>query len=138
MADIKLGREASIRLGETIVGRMNSFTLNEGNEELEVTSFGDSVMKYEYGYQDWSATISGFIDLDDSEQVTLRTAFRNRTKVPTIRFYVDSTAHYYCDVISDSEASALITAFTTNADNKSVMSFDMTVRGSGPLTDTGI
>lgn len=138
MGDIKLGRESKITIGTETVARMTSFNLTENNEMLDVTSFGDTHMKYERGFQSWTASISGHIDLDDTEQQTLRVAAREGTKLTTIRFYVDSTSYYSIDTVSDSEAGCFIASFSVSDEHTGVVSFTMEVTGSGPITDSGI
>jgi hypothetical protein len=117
---------------------MTSFNLTENNEMLDVTSYGDTHSKFERGFQSWTASISGHIDLDDSQQQTLRTAARAGTKITDIRFYVDSTSYYYVDTLTDTEACCFISSFSVADEHTGVVSFDMQVTGSGPITDNSI
>ena len=125
MGDIKLGRNSRIKLEDSTVARMKSFSITENNETLDVTSFGDTHLKYERGMQSWTASISGHLDVSDASQQTLRTAAREGTKLASIRFYVDTTAYYYCDVVTDSEAACIISSYTRNAEHNGIVSFDM-------------
>ena len=138
MGDIKLGRNSRIKLDNVTVARMKSFTITENNETLDVTSFGDTHMKYERGFQSWTASISGHFDVADASQQTLRTAARQGTKVSDIQFFVDTTAYYYIDTVTDPEACCIISSYTRNAEYNGIVSFDMEVTGSGPLGESGI
>lgn len=138
MGDIKIGRESRIKLGTDVIARMKSFNITETTEPLDVTSFGDTHMKYEAGFRAWTASISGHMDVADSYQTTLRTAARAGTKITDIRFYVDATAYYYVDTVTDSEAALIITSFTRTAEHNGIVSFDMEVTGSGPLGEANI
>jgi len=138
MGDIKLGRNSRIKLGSTTVARMKSFNMTENNETLDVTSFGDTHLKYERGMQSWTASISGHFDVADASQATLRTAAREGTKITDIRFYIDTTAYYFCDTVTDSEACCIISSYTRNTEHNGIVSFDMEVIGSGPLGESGV
>jgi len=138
MGDIKLGRNSRIKLNGITVARMKSFNLSENNETLDVTSFGDTHLKYERGMQSWTASISGHLDVADASQATLRTAARAGTKLSTIEFFVDTTGYYYCDTVVDPEATTIISSYTRNAEHNGIVSFDMEVTGSGPLGESGI
>jgi predicted secreted protein len=138
MGDIKLGRNSRVKLNGVTVARMKSFSLSENNETLDVTSFGDTHLKYERGMQSWTASISGHMDVDDASQSTLRTAARAGSKLTDLELYVDSTAYYSCDTDTDAEACCIISSFSRNAEHNGIVSFDMEVTGSGPLKETGV
>lgn len=138
MGDIKLGRNSRIKLNSVTVARMKSFSITENNETLDVTSFGDTHLKYERGMQSWTASISGHLDVDDASQQTLRTAAREGTKVTDIEFYVDTTAYYFCDTVADSESCCIIASYTRTGEHNGIVSFDMEVTGSGPLGQSGL
>jgi len=130
---VKLGRLARIKLGTDVIAKMTSMSVSFGTETIDITSFGDAWAKFAVGMKSWSASIAGFYDKSDTYQQTLLEAAEDAEELTDIRFYIDSTAYYKVDVITDTEASCIINSLTVNADNNSVVSFDMSITGSGPI-----
>ena len=133
MADVILGRLSRIKLSGVTVAKMNSMSVTIGNETIDITSFGDEWAKFARGMRSWTASISGFYNKLDASQKTLLEAAEDGTELNTIEFYLDSTAHYDIDVITDPEAACIIDSLTITSDNNSVVSFDMAITGSGPI-----
>jgi len=130
---VNLGRNARIKLDTTTIGRMTSMDVTINNETIDITSFGDAWAKFCRGMQSWTATISGFLDLDDVSQSTLVAAAESGTLVTNLRFYIDSTNYFASDLITDSEAGLYIDSYNFTADNNSVVAFTMSVTGNGPI-----
>jgi len=83
--------------------------------------------------QSWTAAISGMMDLDDAYAVQFLEAAENGTELATLRFYMDSTSYYYIDTVTDPDASCFVDSVTITSDNNSVVSFDATITGNGPI-----
>ena len=135
---VLLGRNSRILKNNVVVAKMTSMSLTIGEETIDVTSFGDQWMKYAIGMSSWTASISGFYIKDSTEQNALRAANINRTEITDLKFaieYSDSTAqaYYECDTVTDAEAACIIDSMTVTSDNNSVVAFDMSVTGSGPI-----
>ena len=130
---VNLGRLARIKLGTDVIAKMTSMSVSFGTETIDITSFGDTHAKFAVGLLSWTASVAGFYDKSDTQQQTLLEAAEDGTELTDIRFYLDSTAYYKVDVITDPEASCIINSLTVNADNNSVVSFDMSITGSGPI-----
>lgn len=130
---VNLGRLARIKLDTTTIARMTSFDITINNETIDITSFGDNWAKFCRGMQSWTASVGGHLDLDDASQSTLVDAAEDGTLVDNIRFYTDSTAYFASDVITDTESGIYIDSFNVTADNNSVVSFTMSIIGSGPF-----
>jgi len=133
---VKLGRNARIKLDGTVVARMTSMDITINNDTIDITSFGDEWMKFCRGMQSWTGTVNGYLDLDNAQQSTLVTAAEAGTLVSTLSFWVDSTTYFSSDLVEDSEAGMYIDSYNFTADNNSVVSFSMSLTGSGPLTRT--
>lgn len=128
------GKDASIKLGSVIVARMINFNITINNETIDAIYFDSDWSKAVAGIQGWSATISGFMDLTDTTgQVLLKTAAEDHTLIDDIRFYVNADNYYSPDLVEDSEAGCYIESFTITADNGSLVAFDMSIKGNGPI-----
>jgi len=131
---VNLGRNARIKLDTTTIARMTSLDVTINNSTIDITSFGDTWMKFCVGMQAWTATITGHLDLDDASQSTLVAAAESADLVTNLRFYIDATNYFASDLVTDSEAGMFIDSYNFTADNNSVVSFSMSVTGNGPLT----
>jgi len=123
-----LGVNARIKIATTVVARMRSWNLTVNGEMIDISEFGDEWINNAMGMKSWSASIEGMVDLADTQQDTLRTAATAGTKLTTLRFYVDGTEYYLGD--------CYITSYTVTAENKSVVTFTMTLTGSSSLALT--
>jgi len=132
MAEI-LGRNSRIKLGTEDIAKMRTLSVSIGNETIDITSFGDEWAKFARGMQSWTASISGMMDLDDTEALAFMTAAENGTELTTLRFYMDATNYYYIDVVADADASCIIDSLTITSDNNSVVEFDASITGNGPI-----
>jgi len=132
MAEI-LGRLSRIKLGTSDIAKMRTLSVTIGNETIDITSFGDEWAKFARGMQNWTASISGMMDLDDVQALAFMTAAEQGTELTTLRFYMDSTNYYYIDTVEDPDASCIIDSMTITSDNNSVVEFDATITGNGPI-----
>jgi len=128
-----LGRNSRIKLGTNTIAKMRTLSVTIGNETIDITSFGDTWAKFARGMQSWTAAISGMMDLDDAYAVQFLEAAENGTELATLRFYMDSTSYYYIDTVTDPDASCFVDSVTITSDNNSVVSFDATITGNGPI-----
>lgn len=128
-----LGRNSRIKLGTNNIAKMRTLSVTIGNETIDITSFGDEWAKFARGMQSWTASISGMMDLDDAYAIQFLEAAENGTELTNLRFYMDSTNYYYIDVVSDVDASCFVDSVNITSDNNSVVSFDATITGNGPI-----
>ena len=137
MAEI-LGRNSRIKLGVNDIAKMRTLSVTIGNETIDITSFGDGWAKFARGMQSWTASISGMMDLDDAYAIQFLEAAENGTELATLRFYMDSTSYYYIDLVEDPDASCIIDSLTITSDNNSVVEFDASVTGNGPIARSSV
>jgi len=130
----KLGRNARIAIDNTIVARMTSMSVSYGRVVIDITSFGDVLAKFKSGMGSWKASFAGHLDVDDANQQLLVQSAEEGTELQTLEFWIDSTSYYTMDIDEDPEAAAFIDTYEWTTDNNSVVSFTMSVTGSGPLT----
>jgi len=132
MAEI-LGRLSRIKLGTNDIAKMRTLSVTIGNDTIDITSFGDEWAKFARGMQNWTAAISGMMDLDDAQALLFLEAAENGTELVNLRFYMDSTNYYYIDTVEDPDASCIVDSVTITSDNNSVVAFDATITGNGPI-----
>ncbi len=80
-----------------VVGLIESFDISKSTDEQEITAFAEGGVEardYEPGLYDWTADVSGFLDMSDSEQTGIEDALDAGTKV-TGYFFANETGDYY-------------------------------------------
>lgn len=80
-----------------VVGLIEEFSISKSMDEQETTAFaegGVTARDYEPGLYDWTADVSGFLDMSDSEQTGMEDALDAGTQV-TGYFFADETGNYY-------------------------------------------
>ena len=81
----------------------------------------------------WTASIAGMMDLDDAQALLFLEAAENGSELVNLRFYMDATNYYYIDLVEDPDASCIVDSLTITSDNNSVVAFDATITGNGPI-----
>jgi len=133
-----LGREAVIELGGNKIARMRSLNVTINGEVIDVTEFGDTWINNEAGIRNFSATIEGMMDLSETEQDDLRTGAEDGTKFTDLILYVDGTSRFEIDTVAEPNSGMYITSYNVTSDNKNVISFTMTITGTGVLKFTDV
>jgi len=113
-----------------VVGLIEEFSISKSVDEQEITAFesgGVNARDYEPGLYDWTADVSGFLDLsDNSEQTGLEDALDEGGKL-TGYFFANETGDYYSGEI-----------FFTSEDISSpvggIADISLSARGKGQLT----
>jgi len=112
-----------------VVGLIEEFSISKSVDEVETTAFtegGVTARCYEPGLYDWTADISGFLDMSDTEQTGVEDVLDSGTTI-TGYFYADETGNYYSgDMFMTSED------VTVPVDGLADVSFSG--RGKGQLT----
>ena len=130
----KLGRNARLRIDGTTVARMTSMSISYGREVIDITSFGDVLAKFRSGMGNWKGSFAGHLDVDDANQQLLVQSAEEGTELQNVEWWMDATSYYTMDIAEDPEAACFIDTYEWTTDNNSVVSFTMSVTGSGPLT----
>jgi hypothetical protein len=130
----RLGKNASVKLGTDLVGRLNSMSITVNNGTVDIVAFGDDWKKMTGTVKSWTGSFSGSFDLSDTQQNELHTlALSGNGETSDIRFYEDTTNYWTPDTVTDSESVGIISSYSWNADQSGVVTFSMTVDGSGPI-----
>jgi len=127
------GKNATIKIGSNVVANMVSYSFVINNETIDAPVFDSDWVKSIGGIQSWSCSISGFLDLDSTANISFRTAAESHTMLTDLGLYVDATHFYSPDTSTDAEAGCWIEGLTIGADNNSIVSFEATIKGNGPV-----
>ena len=131
-----LGKNAKIAIGTDKVARMTAFTLTINNDSADISEFGTGWAEHCATIQNWTANMDGFLYLDDATQFQLHSVALSAGSLSDLRFYEDTTNYWTSDVATVSAANVTIESYDWNADVSGVVSFSMTVKGSGPVWRT--
>lgn len=128
-----MGKNASIRIGTTIVARMTEWTSSLALEVVDEPVFGDDWNRiWGATTSKFSATITGLIDLNDTTgQNAIETACLTHASLKTLRFYVDPTNYWAPNTAVDADATAWITTYDQTASRGDIVRFNCTIEGSG-------
>lgn len=134
---ISLSKNGDVKIGTDAIAEMASWTLTINDEILEADVFGMDWKKVAgIGKLSWTASFNGFLDLTDTEQVSLESRVLSGGDFNDIRFYLDETNYYAPDTGTDANATAYITDFSITVDQSGVNTVSASVQGSGPVYRT--
>lgn len=128
-----LGKDAKIAIGTDKVARMTAFTLTVNNDSADISEFGTGWMEHCATIQNWTASMDGFLYLDDATQFSLHSTALSAGTLSDLRFYENSTDYWTSDTATVSAANCTIESYNWSADVSGVVSFSMSVKGSGPV-----
>jgi hypothetical protein len=134
---VRVGFRGSVRVGTYTVAEMGQWSIDGISVELlESTSFGDEWKEYQLGIGDYgTVSFSGNFDMTDTTgQVILESAQRNKSKIGTIRFYVDNTSYYTPNITANSDAGVLMQTVKISFDKSGIGKIDFSGKCTGPMT----
>jgi len=119
------GSEGLIKVGNTTVGELRSYSLEQTADTIEDTSMGDSTRTYKSALKGWSGSASLFFDEADAGQLLLVLGTSIALKV-----YPEGASsgdkYYYGD--------AIITGSNISASFDGLVEAEVTFTGTGTLT----
>lgn len=119
MAAIK-GTVTAVKLSTTTIDLIQSSSLNWTFGNVDTTSLGDTTKESIATIKDWTLSISGLFDPDDTAQASLLSEFTSGDgAIADIRFYLD-TSYFYgaCTCESFSISTSTDGAVTLSASFK--------------------
>jgi hypothetical protein len=133
----RAGRNASVKIGTSIVAGMGNWTLDGYNVDLiDVTAFGNVDKVFDLGFGDaGTLTFNGNYDPDDpAGQQLLESYGSNKEELTDLFLYVDLTSYYTADMTTSSGPNnyALITksrSIVMDATNVGKISFTAKLSG---------
>ena len=128
------GKVCYFKLDSTTVENIGEWTLTRGSDIVDTTAIGDSFHKKEQTINDWSASVTGFFDPDDTNgQKVLEDAYFAGTLVQNVRFYEKADVYYKPDTATDCNAGCFIESIETSRDAAGVVAVTMAIAGTGPI-----
>lgn len=132
----KVGRLAKVCIGTYKVAEMGVWSLNGINiDMLDDSEFGDEFKTYQMGMGDYGTlTFSGNWDMSDANgQKILESAINNKSKIPNLRFWVDTVSYYAPDTTTVTDAGVLITGMKIDFDKSQLGRIEFTGQCTGPM-----
>ena len=119
------GSEGTIKVANTVVGELRSYSLEQTADTIEDTSMGDTSRSYKSALKGWSGSASLFFDEADAGQLLLVLGTSIALKV-----YPEGASsgdkYYYCD--------AIITGSNISASFDGMVEAEVTFTGTGAIT----
>lgn len=124
------GRNSAIKVGENAVQGLNSGNITLNNETLDATAFDSDGNRVRlYGLQDATGSVSGFLEVGDTNgQNVLRAAALNRTVVDDLTILADKT-----DATSGYTFDALISNFEMGTEVAGLVSISFNYESTGAV-----
>ncbi len=134
---VKLSKNGKVTLGASEVIEMATWNLTVNDEIVEANKFGHDWKRVAgVVINSWTASIDGWYDPADSEQLTLQSEVLSGGKITDLRLYEDVTNYWTPDTGTDADAGCFVTTYTITVDRSGVNSVSLTVEGTGPIYRT--
>jgi len=130
------GRNAVVKLDDTTVAEMASWSLDLSNDEIDTTAFGSTWKKSDVGMRGWSLSVSGHYDPSNTlGQGVIEAAWAAGSLLSSVRAYVNATNYWTPDWTTDvTNAGGRVTSYALNQAHDAVAGISFTLSGSGPIT----
>lgn len=111
---VKSGKISRVKKGANVVAELGVWSLDGmTTETIEHDCFEDDFKHYLFGIGDFGAiSFSGNYDPDDTDgQVAVESAWKEKTLVTDLYFFIDNTSYWAADLTNDSSSGILITSY---------------------------
>ena len=134
---VTLSKNGKVALGASEVIEMASWNITVNDEIVEASVFGND-WKRVAGVvtMSWTASIDGFYDPTDSEQLQMQSEVLSGGLITDLRLYEDATNYWTPDTGTDTDAGCYVTTYTLTVDRSGVNAISLTVEGTGPIYRT--
>ncbi len=136
ISDIRLGKNARIKINGTDVARVKSASFTLDADTLDVSSIGEEYKKFITNTKSWKIDLEGTSDKGSAEQVALLNACTASAPVSGFQFWKDETTYIAADTVADVEATVIVTNYSENFQSDALVGFSCTVQGVGPYKVT--
>lgn len=128
-----MGKDGFVSIGASVVGQIDSWSVNAGIGNPEITSYGDPARNYGYSIKEWSGSFSGTLGLADAQQITLltnaTTAANTTAAAVALRLNVTTGGSYW-------GGYAYVTGYTAGSRVGDKVSISFPFQGTGNLAYT--
>jgi hypothetical protein len=134
---IQLGKNAALYWDGTKMARINNFNLTVNGVSVDSTELGDDWESHRIVINNWAAAIEGYFDVSDTQQNALHTKAISGGEITELQFYeAEGGAYWTPDTATDPDAMCTIESYNWVVDKSGVLTFTMSVKGSGPIWRT--
>ncbi len=134
---VKLSKNGKVTLGTDEIIEMATWNLTVNDEVVEANKFGSDYKRIAgVVIISWTASIDGWYDPADTEQLEMQSEVLSGGKITTLRLYEDATNYWTPDTGTDADAGCFVSTYTITVDRSGVNSVSMTVEGTGPIHRT--
>jgi hypothetical protein len=134
---VQLGKNAALYWDGTKMARINNYNVTVNGVVVDVTELGDDWESSRIVINNWAAAVEGYFDLSDTQQNALHTRAISGGYVTELEFYEEEGGFYWkADTATDPEARIYVEAYNWVVDKSGVLTFTMTLKGSGPVIRT--
>ena len=134
---VKLSKNGKVTLGAQEISEMASWTLTINDEIVEANKFSTDWKRVAGSVMSsWTASIEGWYDPADTEQLSLQSDALSGGLITDLRLYEDATNYWTPDTVTDSDAGCYITSYGVTVDRAGVNSVSITFEGTGPIYRT--
>lgn len=132
------GRYAHVKVGTNEVAGVGNWSMDGVTlDQIDTTSFGSVWKTFEAGMSDGGqVTFEGYYDITNTNgQAVLIDANANGTHLTSLRFYIDSTSYYSCELTTPA-SYIIITNFNLKHDKADIARISFTGKISGKMVLT--
>ena len=127
-----MGKDGWLAIGTTTEGLLyvDSWSLSPAIGTAEITAYGNSAKAFVSTLREWTATVSGTLDMSDTGQADIMDHFTAATASTTMNIWLyDRTTCYFGGTV-------LITGAQINSQVGDKVSFTYNLQGTGALSYT--
>jgi hypothetical protein len=125
-----MGKDGFISIAASVVGTIDTWSLNASVGTAEITAYGDPARNYEETIKEWSGTLSGTLNIADAQQLTLlQQASTAAFATVGLRFNVTTGGSYWA-------GSAYMKGYSANSKVADKVSISFPFQGTGNLAYT--
>jgi hypothetical protein len=124
-----VGKDGSVSIGANVIGYIDSYTLNAGVGNAEVTAFGDPMRNYAYTIKEWSGSAAGTLSMADAQQISLLAQCSTATMATVALRFNTTTPQYW-------GGTAYVKSYSAASRVADKVSVSFTFQGTGNLTFT--
>ena len=124
---IQKGNAGIIKIGSNAFGEMRSYSIEHNSDTIESSKMGSTFKTYETGLTDFTASIEGYWDEDDTVQSAMTAG-----ALVTLIFFPEGDA----SGTTRYTGSAIVTGISRSASYDGLVECSFSVQGTSTLTTT--
>lgn len=124
---IQKGNAGIIKIGSNAFGEMRSYSIEHNSDTIESSKMGSTFKTYETGLTDFTASIEGYWDEDDTVQSAMTAG-----ALVTLIFFPEGDA----SGTTRYTGSAIVTGISRSASHDGLVECSFSVQGTSALTTT--